>query len=88
MVSIFNRRLLVTDISSEEITRVTNILAENNIDFFLRTIRNTNIFMQTRYVEKQIKFNQVYNNEEGAHLKFVYRVYVKRKDHKIAMSIV
>lgn len=87
MVNIFNRKVLVTDVSSEEITRVTNILKENNIKYFLKTIRNTNTFMQTRYVQKQMQFNQVYNKEEGPHLKFVYRIYVNRKDFTKAKSI-
>lgn len=87
MVNIFNRKDLVTDVSSEEITRVTNILKENNIEYYLKTIRNTNTFMQTRYVKSQMKFNQIYNKEEAPHLKFIYRIYVKRKDYVKAQSI-
>ena len=87
MVNIFNRKVLVTDVSSEEITRVTNILKENSIEYFLRTIRNTNTFMQTRYVRSQMKFNQIYHKEEGPHLKFVYRIYVNKKDFSKAKSI-
>lgn len=88
MLNIINRKHLLTDVSSEEITRVTTILKENKIEYFLKTIRNTNTFMQTRYVKKQMQLNQIYDKEEGQHLKFVYRIYVKRKDYTKTKSII
>lgn len=88
MVNIRNRKLLVTDVASEEITRITNTLKNNKIEYFLKTVRNTNTFMQTRYVQAQMKFNQVYDKEEEPHLKFVYLVYVKRKDFNNTISII
>lgn len=84
MITILNRKKLMLDISSTEVTRVTEILKKNNIPYYLKTTRSNTIMGAIWDVNLQHKWNQT-NSVTQKQAKYIYTIYVKKKQYKEAV---
>lgn len=82
---IYNKRLLV-DTSAEELARVKDLLDRANIKYYVRTVKNTPIILQATHAAYYKTYNMSYSPEKD-HVKYVYYLYVKKKDFKRASEI-
>jgi len=87
MVTIFNRRKLVLDSSSQEIARVRGILEDNKIEFLTVTKRNSNTVLDGNSAMMAASRGVGYSAmREPA--KYTYYVYVKKQDYNRAVELV
>ncbi|MDF2537938.1 MAG: hypothetical protein K0S76_959 [Herbinix sp.] len=86
MITIFNRKRLLIDISQVECNRVKQILKTENIEYYYKTVLNSPMMSRRMDVSAQAK-NAFAYREKRDHTQFVYYIYVKRKDHKRARKL-
>ncbi len=86
MVTIFNRKKLVTDSSSQEIARVRGVLEENGIDFYTETKRNANIVLEGNYARMAASRGMAYSSMRGP-VDYTYTIWVKKKDYDRAEKL-
>jgi hypothetical protein len=86
MVTIFNRKRLLADISQEECGRVKQILITENIEYYYKTVRSAPNMSRRMDVSSQSAFGLAFRTERDA-TSFIYYIYVKRKDYKRAMEL-
>lgn len=78
MFVLFKKRIVV-DTSSEEITRIANILEENDIPYELRTRRERGFFGTFFDAQSYARAN-ISMYKGSVQPAFIYMVYVKRRD--------
>ena len=81
MITLFNRRELLTTFSLDKQAAICGLLADNNIDYYIKTInRNSASFMNdTRAV--------VGSFGQNLELSYEYIIYVRRADYERARSL-
>ena len=85
MITILNRKELMTDNSAEELARVKEALKAQGIEFEVKTIlsRGTigNAMDAASYARANLAFSRDRQN-----IDFVYRLYVRRRDYGTAWT--
>lgn len=91
MVTILNRKKLLTDTSSIEIARVTTILKEHHISYDIVTKKSQSTFSNMAHASMSNTIGHgaaaSYNDIVGE-VFFIYHIYVRRKDYEKAKRIV
>jgi hypothetical protein len=85
MFVLFKKRIAV-EVSSEEVTRIVNILDENDIHFELRTRRERGTFGNFFDAQSYGRAN-ISMYKGSARPAFVYMIYVKRRDVERARDL-
>ncbi|MDY6874094.1 MAG: hypothetical protein SVR81_09045 [Chloroflexota bacterium] len=78
MFVLFKKRIAV-ETSSEEVTRITTILDQNQIDYELRTRRERGLFGNFFDAQSYARAN-ISMYKGSARPAFIYMIYVKRRD--------
>ncbi|HRX13555.1 MAG TPA: hypothetical protein P5087_00830 [Eubacteriales bacterium] len=83
MVTIFNRRLLVKDSSGIELTRITNMLKKEKIQYNIKTVISRGAVGRVLEAKTYYGFNQPYSSDQT----YVYFLYVRKNDYEKAKHI-
>ena len=83
MINIFNRRRLTADIDVDSISRITQILDENNIEYYQQKFTDNPILPTNITLQRSTKLPI----PERKKKKFVYILYIKRKDYAKATAL-
>lgn len=78
MVTVFNRKRLVTDSSFQEIARVRRILEDNKIEFYTMTKRNSNVVLDGVYASMAANKGMRYSVMRGS-TEYVYMIWSREK---------
>ena len=85
MITMLNRKELMTDSSAEELARVKEVLKARDIEFEVKTIRSRgvigNAIDSSAYARANLAFSRDRQN-----IDFVYKLYVRRKDFSAAWA--
>lgn len=84
MLTIFNRRELLTTFSVEEQNRVRDILAQNGIDYRIKTI-NPSARAPVAGSSGRARTGSIGINMDCA---YQYNIYVHKKDYALAQSLI
>ena len=78
MITLFNRKKILTSSSMEDLGRFKMILSQNKIPFMVKTIRARGSIGTALDVRSYQQFNLAYTDAKTA--SFIYYVYVHRSD--------
>ncbi len=78
MITLFNRKKILTSSSIEDLGRFKMILSQNKIPFIVRTIRARGSIGTALDSRSYQQFNLAYTDAKTA--SFVYYIYVHRRD--------
>ena len=81
MITIFNRKELLTTFSMEEQASIRSLLADNGIDYYTKTVNRgcASFMMDTR--------SAVGSFGQNLNLDYEYIIYVRRVDYQQALSL-
>lgn len=83
MITIFNRRKLLVDISQRECNRVRMLLKENGIEYHCVTSVTDDGLSRLSNMKAGMDLNQSYSSQSN----YIYYIYVHRKDYQKAKRI-
>lgn len=91
MLTLFNRKKLLTDVSSEEIARVIEILKQNHLEYEIVSKRNQSTYAMHARAQHGIRAGfgdaRVVSDCIGP-VSFVYHIYVRGKDLAKAQNLI
>ena len=85
MITILNRKELMTDSSAEELARVKEALKTRDIEFEVRTIRSRGVIGNAMDASSYARANLAFSRDRQ-NIDFVYRLYVRRRDYDVAWT--
>ena len=83
MITILNRKELMTDNSAEELARVKEALKAQGIEFEVKTIRSRGTIGNAMDAASYARANLAFSRDRQ-NIDFVYRLYVRRQDYAAA----
>ncbi|MDF2544473.1 MAG: hypothetical protein K0S47_4191 [Herbinix sp.] len=83
MITIFNRKKLMADISQIECNRVKQLLKEANIDYYQKAIKNAPSMSRYSDTIATSRVAMAYKDRTN----FVYYIYVRKVDYTKARQI-
>lgn len=86
VITFFNRKKLLVDISSEEIANIREKLEANEIKYNLNTKRNSNILLDIIHSDMAARAKLPYSYTEEK-MKYYYVIYVRKKDYAKAKKL-
>ncbi len=87
IIPFINQKLLISDTSQREITRVTQLLRENDMEFYEKTASASGAIATNRLMDAKAARVTNYNSTTNS-VSMVYIVYVKRKDFERAKTLI
>lgn len=85
MLTLLNRKELMTDTSMEELSRVKEALKKQNIPYEIKTQRSRGSIGMGMDVSAYRSMNMAYSADKQ-HVEYVYRLYVSRRNYSRAYS--
>jgi hypothetical protein len=85
MITILNRKELMTDSSPEELARVKEALKAEDIEFEVRTLRSRGTIGNSMDAASYARANLAFSRDRQ-NISFVYRLYVRRCDYDRAWA--
>lgn len=82
MITIFNRKELITTMEMSTQSNIRNILSANGIDY---TIKVTNLQSASVFENKRGRFGSFGINQNYS---YEYKIYVHRKDYSCALKLI
>lgn len=86
MITLFNRKRILTSTSMEDLGRFKMILSGSEIPYLVKTIRSRGTIGSALDAKSYASFNLAYSDRQTA--KFVYYLYVRRQDFQKAKVLV
>lgn len=86
MLTILNRRKLLSDTSAEELARVREILKREGIPYTEKTIRPRGVVGRSLDAATTSRYWVSYRWAGGDLTPFIYTLYVRRKDYERAKA--
>lgn len=86
MITLFNRKKLLIDISDTECNRVKEILKLINIEFRYKALKSESTVSRMTDVTVGSHYAIPFSSKQD-NVTFVHYIYVKRKDYKIAKEL-
>lgn len=85
MITILNRKELMTDSSAEELARVKEALRARDIEFEVKTMRSRGTIGNAMDAASYARANLAFSRDRQS-IDFVYRLYVRRCDYDAAWT--
>jgi hypothetical protein len=87
MITIFNRKKILVEVSEIECARVEKVLNQAGIEKYCKVLRNKSVRSCKQDIMSQARYGFPYKSGE-THVNYVYYIYVRRKDYKRAEQLI